>query len=80
MHDAVASEEYSGLDVAIVGLAGRFPGAQNIKQFWQNLATGTESISFFTDDELRESGVDERFELFGANQIPLPTPPLQAWA
>lgn len=59
MHDANASEDYSGLDVAIIGLSGRFPGARNIKEFWQNLATGTESISFFSDDELRDSGIDE---------------------
>ncbi len=44
--------------IAIVGLAGRFPGASDIESFWKNLCTGTESIRPFTDDELRASGLD----------------------
>ncbi|MDR3203796.1 MAG: type I polyketide synthase [Deltaproteobacteria bacterium] len=46
--------------VAIVGMAGRFPGAENIAQFWENLAAGKESITFFSDEELREVGLDEK--------------------
>ncbi|HLN61120.1 MAG TPA: beta-ketoacyl synthase N-terminal-like domain-containing protein, partial [Symbiobacteriaceae bacterium] len=30
--------------VAIIGMAGRFPGADNVEQFWQNLCDGVESI------------------------------------
>jgi acyl transferase domain-containing protein/thioesterase domain-containing protein len=45
--------------IAIVGMAGRFPGAQNITQFWQNLAAGVESISRFSDEELLARGVSE---------------------
>ncbi|MBR8835866.1 MAG: KR domain-containing protein [Stigonema ocellatum SAG 48.90 = DSM 106950] len=44
--------------IAIIGMAGRFPGAKTIEQFWQNLCDGRESISFFTDEELVASGVD----------------------
>ena len=44
--------------IAIVGLSGRFPGASNIDQFWQNLREGKESISFFSDEELLAAGVD----------------------
>ena len=44
-------------DIAIVGLAGRFPGARNADQFWQNLENGVESVSFFSDEELKASGV-----------------------
>ncbi|MEH2216148.1 MAG: beta-ketoacyl synthase N-terminal-like domain-containing protein [Nostoc sp.] len=44
--------------VAIVGMSGRFPGAKNVDQLWQNLCNGVESISFFTDNELVASGVD----------------------
>src|SRR3990167_2374123 len=36
-------------DIAIIGMAGRFPGAENIKKFWENLVEGVESISFFED-------------------------------
>jgi amino acid adenylation domain-containing protein len=39
-------------DIAIVGMAGRFPGATNIAQFWNNLKNGVESITTFTDAEL----------------------------
>ncbi|MBW4633663.1 MAG: amino acid adenylation domain-containing protein [Iphinoe sp. HA4291-MV1] len=44
--------------IAIIGMAGRFPGANNVEQFWQNLRDGVESISFFTDEELEASGID----------------------
>ncbi|WP_218081869.1 type I polyketide synthase [Anthocerotibacter panamensis] len=43
--------------IAIVGMAGRFPGATNLDAFWQNLKAGVESISFFSDAELRQAGV-----------------------
>jgi acyl transferase domain-containing protein/acyl carrier protein len=51
--------------VAIVGMAGRFPGAAGVEQFWQNLCRGVESITFFGDEELRASGVAP--EDFGRN-------------
>jgi acyl transferase domain-containing protein/acetyltransferase-like isoleucine patch superfamily enzyme len=44
-------------EIAIIGMAGRFPGADNINQFWQNLRNGKESISRFTDEELLSRGV-----------------------
>ena len=44
--------------VAIIGMSGRFPGARNLVDFWNNLRGGVESISFFTDEELRTAGVD----------------------
>ena len=43
--------------VAIVGLACRFPGAPDADAFWRNLVAGVESVTFFTDDELRRAGV-----------------------
>ena len=45
--------------IAIIGMAGRFPGADGIDQFWRNLCAGIESITFFSDDELCASGVDD---------------------
>ncbi|CAG0937753.1 phthiocerol/phenolphthiocerol synthesis type-I polyketide synthase E [Thermoflexales bacterium] len=44
--------------IAIVGMACRVPGAKNPAEFWQNLCNGLESITFFTDAELIEAGVD----------------------
>ena len=41
-----------GTDVAIIGMAGRYPKANTIQEFWQNLVDGVESISFFTEEEL----------------------------
>jgi acyl transferase domain-containing protein len=46
------------LDVAIIGIAGRFPGAKTIEQFWQNIKDGVESIHFFHPDELAFSYID----------------------
>ncbi|MCP4687229.1 MAG: amino acid adenylation domain-containing protein, partial [Desulfobacterales bacterium] len=45
-------------DVAIIGMACRFPGADNVDAFWRNLRDGVESITFFTDEELLSAGVD----------------------
>ncbi len=44
--------------VAVVGISCRFPGAENLSQYWENLRDGVESISFFSDDELVSSGID----------------------
>ena len=44
--------------IAIIGMAGRFPGARNIADFWRNLCEGVESISFFSDEELIKLGID----------------------
>jgi phthiocerol/phenolphthiocerol synthesis type-I polyketide synthase E len=38
--------------VAIIGMAGRFPGAPDLDVFWQNLKSGVESVRHFSDDEL----------------------------
>jgi amino acid adenylation domain-containing protein len=46
------------MEVAVVGMAGRFPGASGIAEFWENLKNGVEAISFFSEEELLESGVD----------------------
>ena len=48
----------TGLEVAIVGMAGRFPGAPDLERFWESLRSGRESITRFSDAELIEAGVD----------------------
>jgi len=54
--------EFSSIDpfgkIAVIGMAGRYPDAWNIEQFWQNLKEGKECISFFTDEELLHAGVN----------------------
>ena len=41
--------------IAVVGMAGRFPGAPNLDAFWENLRNGVESITHFSDTELEAS-------------------------
>lgn len=50
-------EEPTGLEIAIVGMAGRFPGAASTEEFWEVVRTGRETISRFTDAELVDAGV-----------------------
>ncbi|HEX3129735.1 MAG TPA: SDR family NAD(P)-dependent oxidoreductase, partial [Thermoanaerobaculia bacterium] len=52
-----AAQAASG-GVAIVGMAGRFPGAADVDQLWQNLLDGKETVTFFSDEELLAAGVD----------------------
>lgn len=71
-----------GSDVAVIGMAGRFPAARDVARFWENLKNGVEGISFFADDEMevevspedlrnpsfvRAKGVLEDIELFDAS-------------
>lgn len=53
------SNENTGLEIAVIGMAGRFPGARSIEEFWRNLTGGVESITRFTADELVASGVSQ---------------------
>ena len=46
--------------IAVIGLAGRFPGADSVEEFWENLAGGRESITFWSPEELRTAGVEPR--------------------
>ncbi|MFO1432622.1 MAG: polyketide synthase [Candidatus Competibacteraceae bacterium] len=48
----------SDLEIAIIGMACRFPGAGSIETFWENLRDGVESITFFSNEELLAAGVD----------------------
>ncbi len=43
--------------IAIVGMAGRFPGARDLDEFWRNLRDGVESIRPLSDAELHAAGV-----------------------
>ena len=46
-------------DIAIIGMAGRFPGAADLDIFWENLKAGVESIQFATNEDLLAAGVCE---------------------
>jgi amino acid adenylation domain-containing protein len=42
---------------AVIGMAGRFPGAANVEELWLNLRDGREAVVTFTDEEMRAAGV-----------------------
>jgi amino acid adenylation domain-containing protein len=44
--------------IAIVGMAGRFPGARSVEELWARLRGGADCIRDLTDEDLQESGVD----------------------
>ncbi|MEU8357082.1 SDR family oxidoreductase [Nonomuraea sp. NPDC048882] len=43
--------------IAIIGMAGRFPGAADTRQLWEILVAGEEAVRFPAEDELRSRGV-----------------------
>jgi len=57
MDDSRTNDSLDG--VAIIGMAGRFPGAKSTHEFWENLKQGVESITYFSKEEARACGVDE---------------------
>ncbi len=44
-------------DIAVIGMSCNFPDAHTPEEFWDNVKTGRESMTFFSDEELMESGV-----------------------
>ena len=49
----------TGAEIAVIGMAGRFPGADGVDALWENLKAGVESIDRLGDDQLRAAGVDD---------------------
>ncbi|WP_342477091.1 beta-ketoacyl synthase N-terminal-like domain-containing protein [Paenibacillus sp. FSL H7-0350] len=49
---------YTGMEIAVIGMSGRFPSAGDLEEFWSNLVDGKEGISFFDKDELVASGMN----------------------
>jgi hypothetical protein len=45
--------------IAVIGMAGRFPGARNLDEFRSNLEAGVESITVLSDAELLDAGASE---------------------
>ena len=43
--------QYSG-KIAIIGMSGKFPGASNLQEFWENIKAGRDSLRTFTKAEL----------------------------
>lgn len=47
-------------DIAIIGLSGVFPKSKDIPSFWENLRAGNELVQFYSDDELRKAGIEQK--------------------
>ncbi|WP_369381993.1 type I polyketide synthase [Streptomyces sp. cg36] len=58
MDETARPDEGMETAVAVVGMAARFPGADTVEEFWQNLAAGHESIRPITDEEFLAAGGD----------------------
>lgn len=52
-----AQQEIRSSDIAVVGMACRFPGAPTVERFWENLEAGRDSATMFSDEELLAEGV-----------------------
>ena len=57
MNQPEEPQQYNDNEIAIIGMSGRFPGAKNVEDFWDNLKNGVESISLLSDKQLSKSGV-----------------------
>jgi amino acid adenylation domain-containing protein len=52
------SRPLSGTEIAIVGMAGRFPGARDVQELWRNLRDGVEAVRFPEPAEFAARGLD----------------------
>ena len=59
IHMANQDEVVQSDKVAVVGISGKFPGAGNVNEFWNNILQGKESIKTFSDEELIASGISK---------------------
>jgi acyl transferase domain-containing protein len=58
----VASESTSRVaPIAVIGMACRFPGADDVEQYWSNLVEGVESVTRKTDDPSQPAGRSDRY-------------------
>lgn len=46
-------------DIAIIGMSCRFPGADSIKVYWDNLSKGKDCIEELSDNDLRKNNITE---------------------
>jgi acyl transferase domain-containing protein len=49
-------QKYTGLEIAVIGMSCRFPGAATTGQFWENLCNGVDYIRDFSRDEAMQEG------------------------
>jgi len=57
MIDMEKETDRTGLEIAVIGMSGRFPGARNVGELWRNLRDGVEALSSFPEEDLIASDV-----------------------
>ncbi|MFD2035767.1 amino acid adenylation domain-containing protein [Belliella marina] len=58
LEEKLKTKGESRKDVAVIGMAGRFPGANDIQELWDVLISNQETIKIFDDSEL-EASIDQ---------------------
>ncbi|MCF6437886.1 amino acid adenylation domain-containing protein [Pseudoalteromonas luteoviolacea] len=58
--EVLVAKDSAAHDIAIIGMACRFPDANSPEEFWTNLLKGHESIIDFTDEQLKAAGISEQ--------------------
>ena len=64
------TRELTGLEIAVIGISGRFPNSKNVESFWENLINGKELTSIFPDSPrqaIAAGGILADVELFDAS-------------
>ncbi len=56
----------TGLEIAVIGISGKFPQSNSIDEFWQNLVQGKELISQFNQEETKAGAILDNIDLFDA--------------
>jgi len=52
-----STSNFSGIEIAVIGMSCRFPGANNYREFWNNLVNGVESVSYLSNEEIKELNI-----------------------
>ncbi|MCZ0995629.1 beta-ketoacyl synthase N-terminal-like domain-containing protein [Streptomyces noursei] len=69
LRDDDPTTDPAATDIAVVGMAGRFPGAEDIDAYWRNLRDGVESITRLEEADLLAEGI-ERAEFERPEYVP----------
>lgn len=59
-HEVTEANELPPNAIAVIGMAGRFPGANSVTQFWDNLCRGEESVTTLSEEALTAAGVSAK--------------------
>ncbi|MDW3191301.1 MAG: beta-ketoacyl synthase N-terminal-like domain-containing protein [Cytophagales bacterium] len=52
----------TGMEIAVIGMACRFPKSRNIQEFWEHIRAGDELVTQFSDEDLKTFGVDPKIK------------------